>query len=66
MSQGFSHFSGYLHNFLLAKLVTSSIRVKDVAFVFDRGTLHTSLLLDTLCLLCSSDLSLVEARHRNV
>ena len=28
MYQGFSHFSRFLHNFVLAKLVTSSIRVK--------------------------------------
>ena len=29
MCQGFSHFSGFLHHFVLAKLTTSSIRVKD-------------------------------------
>ena len=28
MCQGFSHFSGFLHHFVLAKLATSSIRVK--------------------------------------
>ena len=28
MSQGFSHFSGILHHFVLATLATSSIRVK--------------------------------------
>ena len=28
MCQGFSHFSGFLHNFVLAKLATSSISVK--------------------------------------
>ena len=27
MCQGFSHFSGFLHHFLLAKVATSSIRV---------------------------------------
>ena len=27
MCQGFSHFSGFLHHFVLAKLATSSIRV---------------------------------------
>ena len=27
MRQGFRHFSGLLHNFVLVKLVTSSIRV---------------------------------------
>ena len=29
MCQGFSHFSGFLHHFLLATLVTSCIWVKD-------------------------------------
>ena len=28
MCQGFSHFSGILHHFVLAKLANSSIRVK--------------------------------------
>ena len=28
MCQGFGHFSGFLHHFVLAKLATSSIRVK--------------------------------------
>ena len=28
MCQGFSHFSGILHHFVLAKLATTSIRVK--------------------------------------
>ena len=28
MCLGFSHFLGFLHHFLLAKLATSSIRVK--------------------------------------
>ena len=28
MFQGFSHFSGFLHHFILTKLATSSIRVK--------------------------------------
>ena len=28
MCQGFNHFSGFLHHFVLAKLATSSIRVK--------------------------------------
>ena len=28
MCQGFSNFSGFLHHFVLAKLATSSIRVK--------------------------------------
>ena len=27
MCQGFKHFSGFLHHFVLAKLATSSIRV---------------------------------------
>ena len=27
MCQGYSHFSGFLHHFILAKLATSSIRV---------------------------------------
>ena len=27
MCQGFSHFSGFLHHFVMAKLATSSIRV---------------------------------------
>ena len=30
MCQGFSHFSGILHNFVLAKLVTSSIRINKI------------------------------------
>ena len=29
MCQGFSHFSGFLHQFVLAKLATSSIRVNN-------------------------------------
>ena len=29
MCQGFSHFSGFLHDFVLAKLATSSMRVND-------------------------------------
>ena len=28
MCQGFSHFTGFLHHFVLAKLAISSIRVK--------------------------------------
>ena len=28
MCQGFSHFSGFLHHCVLAKLATSSIKVK--------------------------------------
>ena len=28
MCQGFGHFSGFLHNFVLANLATSSIRVR--------------------------------------
>ena len=28
MCQGFNHFSGFLHHFVLAKLASSSIRVK--------------------------------------
>ena len=30
MCQGFSHFSGFLHHFVLAKVATSSIRVKEL------------------------------------
>ena len=30
MCQGFSYFSGFLHNFVLAKLATSSIRVNPI------------------------------------
>ena len=33
MCQGFSHFSGFLHQFILAKLATSSIRVKPLESV---------------------------------
>ena len=33
MCQGFSHFSGFLHHFVLAKLATSSIRVKKSASI---------------------------------
>ena len=29
MCQGFSHFPGFLHNFVMAKLATSSIKVND-------------------------------------
>ena len=32
MCQGFSHFLGFLHNFVLAKLATCSIRVKTHIF----------------------------------
>ena len=32
MCQGFSHFSGSLHHFVLGKLATSSIRVKRGVF----------------------------------
>ena len=30
MCQGFNHFPGFLHGFVLAKAAISSIRVKDV------------------------------------
>ena len=34
MCQGFSHFSDFLHHFVLAKLATTSIRVKQAtAFI---------------------------------
>ena len=34
-----SHFSGFLHHFVLAKLATSSIRVKRVAQTYRKGSL---------------------------
>ena len=52
MCQGFNHFSGLLHHFVLAKLATSSIRVNSEAtgrqvyvicmdsFLNDPGTLN--------------------------
>ena len=33
--QGFSHFLGFLHHFVMAKLVTSSIRVKSIVWMSD-------------------------------
>ena len=34
---GFSHFSGFLHHFALAKLATSGIRVKESTTVLREG-----------------------------
>ena len=41
MCQGFSHFPGFLHRFLLAKLASSSLRVKptvDASFLSGKVT----------------------------
>ena len=40
LKKGFNHFSGFLHHFVLAKLATSSIRVKTI--YFKRNTKHES------------------------
>ena len=42
MCQGFSNFSGFLHHFVLAKLVISSIRVNDTG-VKIKNLLHEGL-----------------------
>ena len=39
MCQGFSHFLGFLHNFVLAKLATSSVRVNQVNCILLDSTL---------------------------
>ena len=33
MCQGLSHFSGFLHNFVLVKIATSSTRVKHIIWI---------------------------------
>ena len=44
MCQGFSHFSGFLHHSVLAKLATSSIRVEKVPGVYYIHSHHYLLL----------------------
>ena len=56
MCQGFSHFTGFLHHFVLAKLATTIINVSPVPVCF-MHIIHCALWLPSLDLM---DLSVCE------